>query len=275
MNPLTAESISFFYRELSPNAYLHPTSVSYILSLLTPYSDTILPASIESITAWIPSAFSGTLAIDALKALNSTSNNTTDETRKYHLFALLIRTLIISVVNTWTLHDTKDDTILPWNIQHAISITPDLSSAFSIPPDSTLLAVTVTIGPQLFTHMLSLEFTVGLIVFSLATKNDFNITLFGSPFTTDYIYPVHTDQVDELYSPALFNSCFHLYPDIISKHYSVVVAKELYSFYTPDFMHGFSTGSQWANLDHHKFWSKLIQYVTLPDSNVTQLNIDF
>ena len=87
-----------------------------------------------------------------------------------------------------------------------------------------------------------MDFVSGLLLFSLVSGVDFQPTMFGAPFDSNY----------------MFNS--PRYNGHLQSKYSLLINNNKCYFNNPDFMQGFSTGSLWANLDHHNYWSDLRDY---------------
>lgn len=83
----------------------------------------------------------------------------------------------------------SERTVLPWDIQKVIADNNELSKIFGITPDQKTLPLTITVGSQKFTHMLTMDFTMGLILFSdpLVGNHNFSIIMFNELFTSEYI----------------------------------------------------------------------------------------
>lgn len=268
MNALTTDKIIFIGTQVHPHCYIHPTSIAYIQSLLIPFVEVIDPAPLEGVLQWIPLAFPGELAEHATSELLKARLNTIKELEKLEedpavqtaakdaIIQYIVERLIELGGNK--ARDVNDNIIIPWDIQRGISNDMELSEMFHIPEDTKILPVTVTVGQQQFTHMLTDEFTVGLLVFSLPNvgNNNFNITLFGTPFNTDYL--THGDRRNR------FTDRFADYgDDEVPTNYSVNIDGVSYFFNITDFMQGFATGALWIGVDNHKYWSNLLEYTTV------------
>lgn len=252
---------------------LHPTAVAYIQVLLTPYAEAINIADNEQVIQWIPLAIPGALRGELL---NLVKIETAEPVRN-----VIIRFLVefISVLAGGVAAFMKDKTILPWDLQKSIGNNQDLSSMFNITRDDNKLPVTVTVNGQQFTHMLTEEFTMGLLLFSdpLVGNRDFNITLFGTRFTSDYIIEQENeegeDENDE--EDEQDTNRFTRPSRDTPTWYSVEINYTIYAFETPDFMQGFATGAMWAGVDHHNYWTHLFQNTNVRPGEYTGTPINF
>jgi hypothetical protein len=250
MNALTTEAITNTV-ENRTNAIFHPTSIAYIQILLTPYASALDAAQdFEGIRAWIPMVFPGDLGVNTLAQFITTNTATEDAVPLDTSKSAIIAYLVDEIVGVAVAVSTRKQSIitLPWDIQEGIRNNPELSQIFGIAQDAKTLPVSVTIGPQQFVHSLSEEFTVGLLLFSKISQVDFHITLFGAPLTTNYF--VLEDGTDR---PSQYTFYYENNMD-----HRVKVGVSEYTFSTPDFMQGFSTGALWAGVDHHNYWSELM-----------------
>lgn len=258
MNALLADKIITVGQQVHPDQYVHAATVSYIQTLLVPYGEAIDPAAIEGVMQWIPLAFPGELAKHAmsemikirLRIATELGKPDTDPEVEIEAKTAVIEYIVAELLELAgnVSRDRSADIILPWDVQKAVSSDEELSRMFGINEANKTLPVTVTVSQRQFTHMLNLEFTTGILLFSLATKSHFNITLFGSPLATDLV----TDEED-------YNNGFVCDEDI-NTDYSVEVAGTRYCFNAPDFMQGFATGALWTNVDHHLYWKNLVSY---------------
>ena len=266
MNMLATDKIITIGFELDPEVIIHPTSIAYIRTLLTPYAEAIGPAALDGIMQWIPLAIPGALGAAILDKVEENLLIHTEEVIKSTIILSLIRVILEGAITLITqVLDISDTTILPWDIHAVIGAHDDLSKMFGIIDEYPKLPVTVTIGPNQFTHMLTEEFTIGLLLFSDPSIGnvDFNITMFGEKFTSDYIVPLDTKEEGVKETPFIYRG---IYPSrfipaegYIPLDYSVTIANRLYTFDTADFMQGFSTGALWASVDHHKYWKDLLE----------------
>lgn len=297
MNALTPAAIIETFRQVHPDMNLHPTSVGYIQTLLEPYAKVIEPADIAGVTAWIPQAFPGELGQHALTEMGKATTKKIAEINEAHAIAKGVEPLeeekandtvpeVISTAKTALIEyfvaeiieiagnaarEQREYTILPWDVQLAIGKDEELSKVFGITKEMKQLPVDVVVGAQKFTHQLTLEVTMGLLLFSDPSvgKHDFKITMFGVPFTTDYIVPpAETGQEPaDQHIYRLEESRFGHGAER-EQPFSVVVGKETYGFTSPDFMQGIATGAQWAGVDHHQYWKQLQQHTYQGDQVV-------
>jgi hypothetical protein len=270
--------------------HIHPTSVAYLQTLLEPYAKTIEPADLGGITQWIPQAFPGELGTHALAEMNKAKDKKIDELVDAHEAAKGVPPLdeekanetvpeVIAAAKTALIdylvaeilelagnaaREQHEYTILPWDVQRAIGTDGDFTKMFGFTKEMKQLPVEVVVGAQKFTHQLTLETTMGLLLFSdpAVGKHDFKVAMFGVPFTTEYIVPPaatgqepadqHVYKFDE--------SRFYYDPAGSKQSFSVTVGKETYGFTSSDFMQGLATGAKWAGADHHQYWKSLQQH---------------
>jgi hypothetical protein len=282
MNALTSETIIHVCSQVHPNLICHPTSIAYIQSLLKPYAEAIEVATdIDGITQWIPLAFPGELSkhataemIKAVAKLEIAEDENNDPKAVSAAKVATIEYLVAEILELSgnRTREILDSTIFPWDIQTSAALDEELSKVLGITTDQTQLPVTVTVGPQQFTHMLSEEFTLGLLLFSDPTvgNHNFNITMFGAPLPSSYMVP--TLETEENRLPRL------LIPNgetDIDTRYTVDVGVHKYGFDSPDFMQGFSTGALWAGVDHHKYWKNLFLISVSPTGEPIDQAITF
>lgn len=255
MATYTSETVTRVMSEVDPQQTIHPTTVAYVQQVLKPYDDALMGATAEAIEQWVPQAFPGELSKHAQRDLDKAKADTENETpldtrAKNAVLEYLLAEILEQSANR--ARDYRDSTILPWDVQAAIGNDTDLSQMFGLTKEHKLLPITVTIGPQKFTHEVSAEFLGGLLLFSdkHVGHHDFGVEMFDVPFPTDYMVREDADT-----NPSRFH-----FTAGDKSHYSVVVNDEVYGFITPDFMQGFATGAMWATVDHHNYWKDLTQY---------------
>ena len=266
MDALTSEFITTVNGQVHPNSIIHPTSIAYIQTLLKPYAEVMESAPLEALNQWITLAFPKELAHHAqsefvramvkktedLTGTPATVENVTDYPEVLAAGKIAIIEYLIAEILDAAGFVAGDWTILPWDIQKSIGNDGEFSPLLGIPKGSNQLPVNVVIGPNVFPHMLTCDFTIGLLVFlsKILAGNGFTINMFGEDFTPDYLNdPEH---------PSRF-IFVHEDEDKGSNNYIVTVAGVTYTFETSDFMQGFATGAQWANVDHHLYWNDLME----------------
>lgn len=277
MTTLTIDEIIAIGIEEHHSLIVHPTSAAYLQTLLTPYSKAIEHATIEEITQWIPLAFPAELAARILNrwVLIRITEQERLGTGNFDRIIVTMKKFIVKYLAEIILgiagdiaSDDEDGSILPWDIQKAIS-HEDFNNMFT-EEDIDKLPVTVTIGPNTFTHMLTQEFVVGLLLFSDPTIGNqaYKISMFGIEFTSDYIVPKDPLPVDEIISRFIIIDNEH-------NAYTVTINNKSYTFQSPDFMQGFSTGALWARVDHHRYWRDLVMNSIDAKGNLKQISIQF
>jgi hypothetical protein len=282
MKSFTNEIIRIIGSQVHPGLNYHSTSLAYIRALVQSYIEVLDPAPADQILQWIPMAFSGILATNVAIEFNKAviKYSFPDEAPEITGFTkiqgiegknAIIEYIIAEIMElSGTIaRGSQDTTVLPWDIQKAIATDPELSLVFGITLDQKTLPITVTIGPQQFTHMLSMDFTIGLLLFSDPTigNHDFHIMMFDVPFTSTYLFPDPSElgaNDNETPESRYRNTEF-------VHNFSVSIGYIYYGFDTPDFMQGFATGAMWANVDHHLYWKDLTQYVDDEDNIIPML----
>lgn len=258
MNYITTYNIQQVSSLAFKSIVLHPTSIAYIQDVITPYAKVLDTATdIDGIKAWLPLVLSGVVgpraidtAVDELAKLKGGLREGPEflELAKKAVVDVMIRRLI-SNVEADIIFITGDNEVLPWDIKESIILDENLRKALKITQGYTMLPVEVIINDKSFTHEFTNEFTCGLLLYSLMSRNNFIIRLFGIPFNNNYFLNPQGNRYTKL--------CLNKRkPD-----YSILIGGVTYCFVTTDFIQGFATGALWFNDDHHKYWSNLISYV--------------
>ena len=231
MNKPNINVITLIATEVHPRLIYHPTTIAYIQFIFGQYlgaPETITNAKINLVDAMLP---------------------------------------IIIERSGNIIQYTGDNIVLPWDVQRVVAMghPEELTKALGVMMNDVTLPVTVTIENKQFTHMLSAEFTCGLLLFSLVSNLDFHLTLFDVPFTKEYLI---TDKNRR--------SRFNVNDDDDIGAFSVNISNVKYTFTTPDFMQGFATGALWAGVDHHLYWSNLVQHTEdLETDDIVDIPISF
>jgi hypothetical protein len=252
MNAITTESITKIGHQIADNIIYHPTTITYIQGLLKPYAEAIETAQdTSSIEQWVPLAFPAGLAAEALTKMRASSVENSDivNTAKTSVIESIVSEILETAANDGI--SSNATIVLPWDVQTGISNDEELSRVTGITIDNKTLPVTITLRNKFFTHSLTKEFTLGLLLFSLRTNFDFQVTISNTPFTTDYI--VDNNQLNKY-------SGYTLHDQDSMRNFTVNIKDITYTFDTPDLMQGFATGAMWAGVDHHDYWSELTQF---------------
>ena len=165
----------------------HPTTVSYVKRLVTSYVEAIYACVDDKcVKEWINNNFPKQYIIDIeVEIINL--NRLTD--LKSCIISFLIRQLLLraeeELAECYPGHTLRDDVALPWDVQISIVKNHDLSKMFHIQEGNELLPVEIAIDGRTFTHMLSCEFSMGLLLFT--NISPFTISMFGETFAKDYL----------------------------------------------------------------------------------------
>ena len=278
MEALTPEFIAQVANTVHPGLTYHPSAIAYIAALLAPYANAIVTASVAELLEWVPRAFPGQLAKHAVSEVTKAAtkkrqeldtNTDNDDVAKAARIAV-IEYLIAEITELSGNHATHqvDYMVLPWDIQVAVAGDTELSRLLGIPVGSNTLPVTVMVNGEQVTHMLTVEFTVGLLLFSApgVGNHDFHITMFGQRL--DPLYLIQPSDRYDLNEKSRFGvGMKNGYPYELTLNNLV----DTYWFNNTDFMQGFITGAQWAGVDHHHYWRRLIRH----EANGTETELTF
>lgn len=289
MNILTLEQITRIAHEVQPDMTLHPTTSAYATALVRPYAEPLENAQIDGIKLWLPQALPGELAKHANAEMTKAITKKTaelnaaaaaakgvellEEEEQYNETAPEVAAVgkeavieyivaeIFELAGNYV-RERYSTVIWPWDVQAAVGADEELDKMLGVTKDRNQLPVVVTVGPQKFTHNVTLEFVAGLVLFldKSVGNHDFPLTLFDVPLAPATV-PLTPEQ-DERFE----------FREDLNQAFSVVVKDMKYGFDTPDFMQGFATGAQWTKVDHHTYWKDLNQYALGDERRATQLN---
>ena len=236
MNIITANEINKIVLQINDDVSLHPASIAYLQTLLTPFATLSDNALIEFIEDWAPMVSPGPMG-DQIRTILYQNRDNLKVVKNDMLEYIL--TEIIDFAGDIT-RECQDRVISPWDIQNVIVHDEELSIMFDIKEGDKHLPVTVIINKRPFTHMLNEEFTAGILLFSLPTVGDcdFNITMFGAPVKPNVPTRFTPEKLYEMIG------------------YTVDVDRTYY-FSSTDFMPGFAIAALWAGVDHHGYWENL------------------
>lgn len=275
MNMLTTDVLINIVKQINPECVLHPTTSAYVTALVKPYAEVLETASVEGMQQWLPLAFPGKLAEGARSEMDKTvamkigTHNDTEKAAKgvelseeetydttSPLIVVAAKEAIIYYLVSEILklacnraREFQDENVVPWDVQYGLGNDEELSKMFGVTKDMTKLPVDVFIDHQKFTHEFTHEFVAGLLVFGnyFVGNHDFNMSMFG-------VDVKNTAIPDRFY----FDDRYHIYGIDAGIKYGDIWLH--CGFYTPDFMHGFSTAAMWVGVDHHNYWRDLTKY---------------
>lgn len=143
-----------------------------------------------------------------------------------------------------------NDLIDPWEVELDFRFSKVPRELFHLIPLSdeenmdiipTAIDVDVTINDRKFTHKMSQDLVLGIVIFYKAYCLSHPLSLYGEKSEFYYLTPRHTD---------------------IWNNYTIDLNGQTYTFYDNEFMRGLITAAQWNNIDPHQYITNLKQYKT-------------
>lgn len=223
-------------------------TIEFVQSILQPFEHAILHIDDrEGLEGWVQQTFpflSETIHTDLGEA---EYERTAGDDRRLTVLDAIFHDL---------LEETPDleSIILPWDI--VATATPALAAALGFDQAGGTIPITVTVGDQQFTHPMTADQALGLILFQRIAGIDFHPSMDGREFG------FFEDRQEQ--------NRFDVSDTFITPIFRVEIGGQVYQFLTPAFMQGFVTGALWTNTDHHAYWSHLVM-VTTPASPPTPL----
>jgi hypothetical protein len=136
-------------------------------------------------------------------------------------------------------------TLTPWEIVEAISDgaggLPDFfGTQVQHPPFR--LPVSVRVHGNTFTHELTMDLAMGMLLLAQTARVNLEMTIYGEPLTyfiegQDDLYLRYGDEATEDES-----------------NIRMVGSPRRYYFFGTDFLQGIKTAAEWLGLDHHDYW---------------------
>jgi hypothetical protein len=228
-----------------PNKFLHKSTVQYLQSIIYPYFEIMINSNnVEEIKTWISLTFNESLNRLLLNVINETLETVTfesDEALKRHISNTIVTKLLSELIleASVTFFGTI---VLPWDI---INSNQELNWNLPVFPNDNRLLITVNINNKEYYHMLTYEFAMGLLAFSLYFENAYTLHSYGSILDNSIVDNRLTDRNLQT----------------VSNYRIKLIDQEDY-FYTKsgDFIQGFNTGALWLDLDPKEFIITLEQY---------------
>lgn len=239
------ETVIGFIDEEPDGSWFPEVTLAFIRSLLQPFEQAISATDDrEALEDWMQQVFPSLyqefrdhLTLDNDGDFVPTGND--------------IRQMIISTIAYGLVSEDEPDpdvVRLPWDL--VATAPPEIVTALGLDPNSRTLPVTVTVGPQQFTHQMTADQALGLILFSTIAGVNFHPSMYGTELT---------------FFQNVFEYARFAVSDQPDSKYRVEIDGRVYQFITPDFMQGFATGALWTGTDHHAFWKHLTLILT-PDA---------
>ncbi len=243
---------------LSMNNSLHPTSIAMLQTLLRPYAESLVHFNnIQDMTDWIRQTFPGQLARYAeSEMLKEVTKVSVDKRIPAPAVLAVGKNAVIEylLAELVDISGTKLDgrkIVTPWDVQATIMSDEEFSQLFQY--QTNTLPVSITLNGQQFILQMSKDQALGLLLFSVISDANIQLSMFGAPLTEDLIEN--------------FDTSSHIY--------SLNVGTQNYGFNTPEFMQGFQTGANWAGVDHHRYWSNLTKITKDNQGNFNEISITF
>jgi len=256
MDSLTLESVASTLASANPNLLLDPTTVAYVHSLLAPYDAIISAATdLESIIAWVPTAFPEAInanIVETLKGLPA------DDLTNVSSAKTMIINYLVNCVRSF-LPDMKDKMLFPWDALQTLNNSAELSFLTQVEQGHNKLPITVCVQQfgkavpvsDIFTHDVGMEFMAGLFAFTNLSDMKMSVKMFETDLSPFGLVGKPDDNSKSRFA----------FEDEKTKHtYTIKCGNNKYTFDTPEFMKGLTTGAMWANVDHHTYWSELTTY---------------
>lgn len=224
MNALTADNI----RNSANLVGLHELSgdvVANIIAMLTPYASALEAATtLQSISDWIGEVFPSSLNESLMETVSLVSQERKDVSACVFYVMDDLTAEIVSRIQ-----EMQSRYITPWTVRQSLNTLPTLFGS------SDTVSITVSMGPQEFTHDITEEFVTGLLALYGAAQQPVRLTVYGRMLS---------------YLPLL-----QAYTESKPSVYTVKLSSVTYFFDTLDFMHGVNTAALWLNVDDRQYWS--------------------
>lgn len=243
-----------------------PITVSYINSLLKPISDFFNTPNLtlNDLYSWIHGLdmYIGPVFRRVVDA--SPQNLQLSKSNIINYLSTEISQLTVNIVRD----ERLGDYVLPWDIRKVVEFDQELTVLLNIPPPiigvitPVLLPVIIQINGEDYSHMLTCEFTFGLLVFLSVSPCCYTISMFGQILTPEY--------------STINRFRYYNIPNerpYYGRRYSILIMGIEYRFKTTDFIQGFTTGAEWCGLHHRNYWSNLssISYSTNDEKILTPM----
>jgi len=236
-----ATSIEGFVFEPVTIVYVHSLA-EYIYNVMKDVTD------IQSMKDWIPTTFSQEFADDLLEKTKEIVN---DLEAKNIIMSTVIQKLLIG--GATESGQVGDPTVLPWDVKKSLAKGCQLNNIFNISETDTKFGVTVSLGDQTAEHELSLPFVAGILMFSLTSKTDFNVTILGQVLSTDYLLRE--------------NNRFQ-YVNTPTKGFVFEMSNDMkFIFEEEEVLRGFNTGALWKNETYSSFWKQFWKVETVGEES--------
>lgn len=136
-------------------------------------------------------------------------------------------------------------TLTPWDLALGIGQNIFLTEIIPFKFHQEQLPVNVVVNGNAFTHLMTMDVAMGLLLVSQTAGVDFEMSMYGAPLA------YFIGDQDDVYSR---------YEDYATEgelRIRMVGDERWYYFFDTDFLRGIKTGAEWLGVDHHDFWELL------------------
>ena len=207
---------------------LLPTTAALLQALTQPYADAMAPASEkDAILTWLLQI----LPNHKVEILPEDNADIVNGKILHHLKELILSNVpeTVGVITPWDL------------VNHRKGPEDTITRLFG--GNTPSLPVTVIVGPNTYTHYLTLELLAGLMLVLDNNDKEIKVLLFGEP------------------PEAKLFGRFILKEDSKTLEYSAQLRGIPVTFETPEFVRGVSTACEWKNIKAHDFVKDLKKHM--------------
>jgi len=225
MNYLSNESIIDIVNDFTEHDSITPAAIDYIRAVFSPIAQQVDQlTSSRAVTDWYQRNLPKFLADAIDYNLNRQLENQGIGNHLAHVKSSVIYYSIAAILER--VNSVK--IIYPWDVKEEIRRYEQLLILLH-QSDNDKLPVNVVINGVPFEHMMSEEFTYGLLSFSDVTGVQYNVTMYGKTLPPIGSIKIFTKRLQQSYEAN------------INGH--------KYYFDTAEFIQGFMTGASWAGID--------------------------
>ncbi len=254
------DNIRIIADKTSRDITFHPTSISYIQSLITPLTvrlNNIRSTNVEQI---VDQLIQGLNIIYLNVALvREGRKGATINSAKQNILNYVIDDIAYRAGNFT--RDYGDGIVLPWDVKYVVEVDLEIALLLGVnlqeDRNATQVPVTIRLNNVDYQYELTRNFVAGLLAFINVSGCHIQVYIAGTYFDPSYII-----------SP---NNKFLLRNPNDYYGYVITIGTHIYNLNNKNmqvFMQGFTTGAQWCGIDHHLYWSNFYEK---DDENIIQI----